>query len=173
MLKLLIKIHNDDLIPVSIGTLAITNFLLGTHSQLCIFVKNALKKKPDSVVWDEATNAFVAKLLPYASSVSGPLIDIPNVDAFKRKGVEKASKILNAELEELQTRIQQFVAEASNTQRVYAATYKFEPIVGETYHLYEGKTGDFLSIIPPSQWRKTHIGSFRLTSDFKWEIINN
>ena len=101
MLKLLIKIRNDDLIPVSIGTLPVINFLLGTHSQLCIFVKNALKKKPDSVVWDEATNAFVAKLLPYASSVSGPLIDIPNVDAFKRKGVEKASKILNAELEEL------------------------------------------------------------------------
>ena len=25
-----------------------------------------------------------------------------------------------------------------------------EPIVGETYHLYEGSSGDFLSIIPPN-----------------------
>lgn len=131
-----------------------------------------MKKKPDSVVWDDATDSFVAKLLPYASSVSGPLIEVPNVDAFKRKGVEKASKILHAELEELQERIKHFVAEASNTQRVYAANYKFEPIVGETYHLYEGDTGDFLSIIPPSQWRKKHVGSYRLTSDFKWEGLS-
>lgn len=131
-----------------------------------------MKKKPDSVVWDDATDSFVAKLLPYASSVSGPLIEVPNVDAFKRKGVEKASKILHAELEELQERIKHFVTEASNTQRVYAANYKFEPIVGETYHLYEGDTGDFLSIIPPSQWRKKHVGSYRLTSDFKWEGLS-
>ena len=132
-----------------------------------------MKKKPDSVVWDEASDSYVAKLLPYASSVSGPLIEVPNVDAFKRKGVEIASKILSAELEELQQRIKDFVTEAGNTQRVYAATYKFEPIVGETYHLYEGESGDFLSIIPPNQWRKTHIGSFRLTSDFKWEVLKD
>ena len=135
--------------------------------------KIVLKKKPDSVVWDEASDSYVAKLLPYASSVSGPLIEVPNVDAFKRKGVEKASKILSAELEELQQRIKDFVTEAGNTQRVYAATYKFEPVVGETYHLYEGESGDFLSIIPPNQWRKTHIGSFRLTSDFKWEVLKD
>ncbi len=135
--------------------------------------KIVLKKKPDSVVWDEASDSYVAKLLPYASSVSGPLIEVPNVDAFKRKGVAKASKILSAELEELQQRIKDFVTEAGNTQRVYAATYKFEPIVGETYHLYEGESGDFLSIIPPNQWRKTHVGSFRLTSDFKWEVLKD
>ena len=135
--------------------------------------KIVLKKKPDSVVWDEASDSYVAKLLPYASSVSGPLIEVPDVDAFKRKGVEKASKILSAELEELQQRIKDFVTEAGNTQRVYAATYKFEPIVGETYHLYEGESGDFLSIIPPNQWRKTHVGSFRLTSDFKWEVLKD
>ena len=135
--------------------------------------KIVLKKKPDSVVWDEASDSYVAKLLPYASSVSGPLIEVPNVDAFKRKGVEKASKILSAELEELQQRIKDFVTEAGNTQRVYAATYKFEPIVGETYHLYEGESSDFLSIIPPNQWRKTHVGSFRLTSDFKWEVLKD
>ena len=132
-----------------------------------------MKKKPDSVVWDEASDSYVAKLLPYASSVSGPLIEVPNVDAFKRKGVEKASKILSAELEELQQRIKDFVTQAGNTQRVYAAAYKFEPIVGETYHLYEGESGDFLSIIPPNQWRKTHVGSFRLTSDFKWEVLKD
>jgi hypothetical protein len=135
--------------------------------------KIVLKKKPDSVVWDEASDSYVAKLLPYASSVSGPLIEVPNVDAFKRKGVEKASKILSAELEELQQRIKDFVTQAGNTQRVYAATYKFEPIVGETYHLYEGESGVFLSIIPPNQWRKTHVGSFRLTSDFKWEVLKD
>ena len=105
----------------------------------------------------------MAKLLPYASSVSA-LIEVPNVEAFKRKGVEKASKILSTELEELQNRIKIFVTEANNTQRVYAATYKFEPIVGETYHLYEGSSGTFfpLSLLANGKNPMEAIGLLRI-----------
>jgi hypothetical protein len=47
------------------------------------------EKKPDAVVWDETNESYIAKLLPYASSISGPIIEVPNVDAFKKKGVDK------------------------------------------------------------------------------------
>ena len=46
------------------------------------------KKKPDNVAWDEEKQAYISKLLPYANSLSGPIIDVPNVDHFKKKGVE-------------------------------------------------------------------------------------
>ncbi|MGA0432011.1 MAG: DUF2452 domain-containing protein [Flavobacteriaceae bacterium] len=130
------------------------------------------KKKPDAVVWDETTQQYVAKLLPYASSNSGPIIELPNVDAFKQQGVQKASKMLKAEWDDLQSQLSQFVKMAQQTQRVYAAQYKFEPIVGETYYLYTGQKGDFLSIIPPEQWNKELVARVRLRPDYKWEEID-
>ena len=90
-------------------------------------------KKKDHIIWDEAKEEYIAKLIPYASRVSGPLIEVPNVDAFKKKGIEKVSKQLNAELVDLKKKIKTFVKEASNTQKVYSAKFKFEPVVGEIY----------------------------------------
>lgn len=129
------------------------------------------KKKPDQVVWNDEQEDYIARLLPYASQASGPVIKIPNVDAFKQKGVEKVSKQLQTELEELQDKIKKFVKSASDTQRVYTAKFKFEPLVGETYFLYKGDKEDYLSLIPPEQWKKKFIGAFRLSSEYKWERV--
>ena len=46
-------------------------------------------KKPDGVAWNEETQEYISKLLPYATSNSSPVIHIPNVDAFKQKGWKK------------------------------------------------------------------------------------
>ena len=136
-------------------------------------MKNLLlkEKKPDAVVWDETHESYIAKLLPYASSISGPIIEVPNVDAFKKKGVDKVSKQFQAELDDLQQKIKSFVSLAADTQKVYAAHFKFEPIVGETYHLYQGNKENFLSLIPPEQWSKEHLGTFRLNGEYKWERL--
>ena len=77
------------------------------------------KKKPDQVVWDEEQEDYIARLLPYAAQASGPVIQVPNVDAFKQKGVEKVSKQFQTELEELQSKIKDFLKTASDTQKVY------------------------------------------------------
>ena len=129
------------------------------------------EKKPDAVVWDETQESYIAKLLPYASSLSGPIIEVPNVDAFKKKGVDKVSKQFQAELDDLQKKIKSFVSLAADTQKVYSAHFKFEPIVGETYYLYQGEKETFLSLIPPEQWSKEHLGTFRLNGDYKWERL--
>ena len=134
--------------------------------------KNELKsKKPDQVVWDDDQEKYIARLLPFAAQTSGPVIKIPNVDAFKQKGVEKVSKQLQTELEELQNKIKDFVKSANDTQKVYSAKFKFEPLVGETYFLYEGKKDRYLSLISPDQWNKKFVGAFRLSSEYKWERI--
>ena len=51
-------------------------------------------KKPDGVAWDEESQSYIAKLLPYATSNSSPVIHVPNVDAFKKKGVDKSTPFL-------------------------------------------------------------------------------
>ena len=63
------------------------------------------KKKPDNVVWDENKEEYIARLLPYGSDTSSPVIDVPNVAGFKKEGVDKASKQFNAELEDLKSKI--------------------------------------------------------------------
>ena len=129
------------------------------------------KKKPDNIVWDEEHEEYIARLLPYPSKANGPVIKIPNVDAFKQRGVEKVSKQFQTELEELKDKIKNFVKTASDTQKVYTAKFKFKPIVGETYFLYEGDQEDYLSLIDPSQWKKKFIGAYRLNSEYKWEQV--
>ena len=128
-------------------------------------------KKPDQVVWDPEQEDYIARLLHYASQASGPVIQVPNVNAFKQKGVEKVSKQLQTELEELQSKIKDFVKSASDTQKVYTAKFKFEPLVGETYFLYRGEKDAYLSLIAPDQWKKKFIGAFRLSSEYKWEEV--
>ena len=59
------------------------------------------KKKPDNIVWDENKEEYIARLLPYGSDTSSPVIDVPNVAGLKKEGVDKASKQFNAELEDL------------------------------------------------------------------------
>ena len=128
-------------------------------------------KKPDNVAWDEESKEYIAKLLPYAISNNSPVINIPNVDSFKKKGVDKVSKQFQAELNDLQEKIKNFVNLASDTQMVYSAKFKFEPIMGETYHLYKGEKEPFLSLIEPNSWDKKHLGSFRLNGEYKWERL--
>ena len=129
------------------------------------------KKKPDSVVWDDIQEEYIARLLPYASQASGPVIKVPNVDAFKQRGVDKVSKQFQSELEELKGKIKDFVKTASDTQKVYTAKFKFEPVVGETYFLYEGDQENYLSLIAPGQWKKKFLGAYRLSSEYKWEYV--
>ena len=125
--------------------------------------KNTLKKKkPDTIVWDEKQESYFAKLLPYSTNISGPIIEVPNVDAFKKNGIDKVSKKFQAELTDLQKKIQSFVTEATDTQEVYSAHFKFEPIVGETYFLYQGEKNTFLSLIEPVHWKKKALRNFSL-----------
>ena len=42
----------------------------------------------------------------------------------------------------------------------------------EVYFLYFGKKENYLSLIPPENWKKEFIGAFRLNSEYKWEQVD-
>jgi len=136
-----------------------------------------MKKKsryPDHIVWDEETETFNAYLLPYGSNISAPVIKVDNISGFKNKGVSKIEKIFNSELEELVQKYYNLVDEVELNNLIYNSKYSFEPIIGETYHLYENKNNEkFLSLIAPNEWNKKHIISVRLNSDYKWVSIKD
>lgn len=135
-----------------------------------------MKKKsryPDHIVWDEENEKFNAHLLPYGSNLSAPVIKIDNIDGFKNKGVSKIEKIFNSELEELIQKYYNLVDEVELNNLIYNSKYSFEPIIGETYHLYCINGKNCLSLISPNEWDKEHIISVRLNSDYKWVSIKD
>lgn len=134
--------------------------------------KNPKNKETEKSLLNEVKEDYNTKILPFASNLGGAVIAVPNADAIKKKGLNRASNHLKSELIEIQKKINNFIDDANNTQKVYSAKFKFEPIVGETYFLYEGAGENYLSILAPENWGKKFIGAFRLNSDYKWEKIN-
>ncbi len=125
-------------------------------------------KKPDHIVYDEE-KGYNASLLPYATNVSAPAISPDNIDDWKLRGVNKVNKQIETKFLELKKEYQKLVEEYQWNELVYQAKFSYEPVIGETYHLYVGNNGNpFLSLIAPNEWDKEHIGSFKLNSEQKW-----
>jgi hypothetical protein len=125
-------------------------------------------KKPDAVVYSE-TEGYNANILPYATNVGAPAIRVDDLVSWKSRGITNVNKELAGKFEELKAQYQSLVEEFEWNELVYTAKFAFEPVIGEIYHLYQGKDGlNFLSLIGPQEWNREHIGTFKLNSDKKW-----
>lgn len=119
-------------------------------------------KKPDNVADNPG-------LLPYGSNVGAPAIRTEDIDGWKQRGVNKVNRQLSTKFEELKEEYKRLVQEFQWNELVYTAKFSYEPVIGETYHLFVGNDGaPFLSLIGPDEWNREHIGSFRLDSNQKW-----
>ena len=123
-------------------------------------------KKPDNV-------ADRPGLLPYGSNVSAPSIKPIDLTSFKRNGIQKVEKVFDRRYKELIEQAENLQKSFLITQQVYESNYKFEPIIGEIYHLYEDDDGGYsLSMIKPSEWKKKHVYSVILNSEMTWTKID-
>ena len=122
-----------------------------------------MPKKPDNV-------ANTPGLMRYPTNVGAPAFTVPDVlGKTKERGVT-ATHQLETRFKSLRDEYFKLVELTENTALMYNATCNIIPIVGEIYHLYEGKKGTFISLIEPEKWAdQKHIGSFKLTSEQTWE----
>jgi hypothetical protein len=108
-------------------------------------------------------------LMEYPHHVGAPQIVPTDLTPFKRNGTDKANKIFNRRYQELIKEAETLQKSFIVNQEVYDSSYKFEPIIGEIYHLYEGYNGrNTLSLIGPKEWNQKHIYSAVLNSDMTW-----
>ncbi|WP_460218549.1 DUF2452 domain-containing protein [Psychroserpens sp. MEBiC05023] len=129
-------------------------------------------KKPDQVVFNDDTQSYDAALKPYATNVGAPAIIVTDTSSWKDRNVLKANKQLKAKYLELKAEYDKMIKELEYNNLVYNARYNFEPIVGETYHLYRDKNDEaFLSILEPNSCSFDHIGSFQLNSELLWKKV--
>lgn len=120
---------------------------------------------------DAADESARANFLAYPVSRLGPRIVPQDLTSFKSRGIGKVERELQQELVELRERYLRVIDEFNWNKLVYEACYRFEPIIGDTYHLYEVNGDHHLSMITPEQWSQRWIGSFRLNSDARWEVV--
>ena len=128
------------------------------------------KSKPDNVVYTKE-KGYNASMLPYATSVSAPVIKIDDVVAWKNRGIHNVNKEIASKFNELKMQYQKLIEEYEWNEIVYNAKFSFEPVIGEIYHLYNNdEGGHFLSLIGPNEWNKDHVATFTLNSDKKWIV---
>jgi hypothetical protein len=129
------------------------------------------KDKPDNVVFSEE-KGYHANLLSYSTNVGAPAIIMDDVVGWKSRGISNVNKEFENKFNELKMQYQDLIKEYEWNELVYNARFSFEPVIGETYHLYLGDDGVyFLSLIAPEEWNKEHVGTFKLNSNKKWVII--
>ena len=123
------------------------------------------KKKPDQVVDNPG-------LLPYGSNVGAPSIKPDDVAGWKTAKVLKTNNYFNARYNEIKEEYRKLIEKFEWNKLVYESDFKFEPIKGKIYFLYQKADGRlFLSLIEPEFWDQVFIGAFKLDSEDKWEKI--
>ena len=111
-----------------------------------------------------------AAFLPYPTSTLAPKI-IPNdLTNFKSRGLSQVERDLQQKLVELRESYVTAIEQFNWNKLVYEADIRFEPIIGQIYHLYRLSKGYSLSMIEPDAWHQPHIASLRLNVDRQWEL---
>jgi hypothetical protein len=130
-------------------------------------------KKPDQVVFNEETERYDASIKPYATNVGAPAISVSDSIGWKQVSAGKANAQLKSSFDELKAEYERLVQKLQINELVYNAKFSFEPIVGNTYHLYRNsENSSFLSILSPGECNFDHLGSFKLNSDKLWIPLN-
>jgi len=128
------------------------------------------KKKPDNVVFDAKTQKYDAALKPYATNVGAPVITTTDTITWKNRSINKLNHKVQTRFQEIKEEYEKLMAEFNHNNLIYNSKFNFEPIIGETYHLYQRENEEtFLSIIAPDQCNFKSLGSFRLNTDQIWE----
>ena len=128
-----------------------------------------MSKKPDSIVWSEEKGYF-SKELKYGSNLSAPVIKLEDVRGWRQREVINVNHQLLTKYEELKKDAEKLMDDYHWNDLIYHYTeYNFIPVIGHIYYLYERDNGTFfLSMVEPNQWKKKHIGTFKLDSSNKW-----
>lgn len=131
-----------------------------------------IKKKPDNVVFNTDTQKYDAALKPYATNVGAPKITTTDTVAWKNRSIHKFNHKLQAKYQEIKDEYLKMIQEFEHNELIYNAKFNFEPIIGNTYHLYQKENKEnFLSVIAPDQCTFNSLGSFRLNADQTWEKV--
>jgi hypothetical protein len=110
-------------------------------------------------------------LLPYPHHIGSAPIKPENTSHFVNRGVNKVNHEFKDRFERLRKEYESLLEEYEWNKIIYESDLRFEPVVGEIYHLYINDGKKFISLIGPGEWKMEFLGTFKLNSDLKWTKI--
>jgi hypothetical protein len=123
-------------------------------------------------------------LLPYAHSVGGAVITPLDQGKIKGKAMLAMQEQTHMHLDQIRKQIELLAKQADTIRRrveisakIYQAEMRFDPVIGNIYHLYERPSGSWMvSLVGPSEWGRSsklmHIATVRLLADHTWEVLD-
>lgn len=109
--------------------------------------------------------------MPYPVSTLSPKIIPTDLSSFKSRGISEVERELQQKLTEIREQYLAAIDHFNWNKLVYEADIQFEPIVGQTYHLYEVRGRKMLSMIGPEEWPQKHLATVRLNVDKQWKLV--
>lgn len=113
--------------------------------------------------------------LPYASNLGAPVIKPDHsLGGWKIGAVHRANKHYDERFNELKKELEELYNEYKWNEIIFNAEMRFKPVIGNVYHLYQKQDKKFfMSLFAPNEcsWGESHIGSFRLNYDNRWELF--
>ena len=132
----------------------------------------------------EKIAAFPA-LLEFAHTVGSVVVKPEDKGRIKGNAISAMHDQTDRQFQQLFDQMQTLVEQANYlkkrvelSERIYAASMGFRPVIGKAYYLYQRESGeDVLSMVGKEEWGnnfpyKDFIGEVKLLSDHTWEVIN-
>lgn len=122
-------------------------------------------------------------LLPYPHTVGSVIVKPEDRGLIKSRALSAMQEQTADQLGQIQKQVETLLYQANEireriqvSEQIYQAEIRFEPIIGQTYHLYE-RNGIFkLMMIGPDQWGNSsrkelrYVSSVKLLSDHTWKV---
>lgn len=118
----------------------------------------------------DTTEISSRAFMPYPVSTLSPPIVPNDLSSFKSRGISEVQRDLQQKLREIREQYLRAIDHFNWNKLVYEASIQFEPVVGQTYHLYAMSRGNVLSMISPEEWPMKHLATVRLNVDRQWQV---
>ncbi len=122
-------------------------------------------------------------LLPYAHTIGSAVIRPEDTGKIKGRAVTAMRQQTQRQMDQLYQQMQTLVDQANAlkrrvevSERIYQTQLGFDPIIGNTYYLYERLDGtDMLSMIGPAEWGRSRpfkrfVAQAILLADHTWDV---
>lgn len=125
-------------------------------------------------------------LLPYAHTAGGAVIRPEDMGKTKGRSVTAMRQQTDRQMNQLYEQMEVLARQAKLlaqrkeiSERIYDAAMGFEPIINNTYYMYERDTGeDLLSLVAPEEWGRSFkysrfLAKCLLLADHTWDVDYN
>jgi Protein of unknown function (DUF2452) len=122
-------------------------------------------------------------LLAYAHSAGSAVIRPDDMGKVKGKSVLAMRQQTERQLNQIYVQMQTLAQQAKElrhrvdiSERIYGAHMNFEPVLNETYYVYEKEDGsDVLSMVAPHEWGRSYkfsrfIAKVTMLADHTWDV---